>query len=183
MAHRWGVALLVGAAALLFTPVAVELARTPNWLDHPSWNGGAYLLGWHGMVRAELDATGTAAVLATLDSYRGGSATEAQMVALLGERDFDYRLGSFAHAASDWGFPGRWALAEVGALPGLPTPFLAHLTDAGGRFVIVHRVASGQVYLADPNAGRLLMPLASFARLSSQQVYLFDHPSVIPGVW
>jgi len=190
MAQRWATAprlraaaLMLLAAAVLFTPVIVELARTPNWLLHPSWNGSGYSLGAHGVIPAVLDPTGSAAVLATLDLWRGGGASEAEVFALLSERAFDYRLASFAVAAEEAGFPGRWALVDVGALAQLPTPFLAHLNDAGGRFVIVLRVASGYAYVADPNVGTALMPLADFARLSSQQVFVFDDDVPTPGGW
>ena len=176
-------ALLFGAAAGLITPSAIELARTPDWLLHPSWNGSAYALGVHQLVLAESDPTGSAAVLATLDRWRGGEVSERELAELLRKRDFDYRLGSFATAAAEWGFPGRWALVGPGSFHGLPTPFLAHLSDGGGRMVIVRRIASGYAYLADPNAGTLLMPLAELEARSSQQVYLFDAPVSAPEGW
>jgi hypothetical protein len=176
-------ALLLGATALLLLPVGWELGRTPNWLTHPSWDGEAFALGPHEVVLAALDVTGSAALLATLDAWRGGGASEAELHAHLSDRGFDDHLGSFAEAAAAWGFPGRWALAEGAAVASLPTPFLAHLHDAGGRLVTVRRIAGGYAYLADPNVGTTLMPVAEFSARSTAQVFLFNAPVSTPGGW
>jgi hypothetical protein len=91
---------MVSAAALLLTPAVLELARTPNWLLHPSWNGSGYTLGAHGVIPAVLDPTGSATVLATLDQWRGGGVSGALVFEALSDRGFDYRLASFASPRS-----------------------------------------------------------------------------------
>ena len=181
--NRWAAALLALAVALLLAPTGAELARTPDWLAHPSRGGFGYTLGHHGVVFADLDPTATAATLATLALWRDGAGEEGEVWAELMAQGFDYRLASFAEVAAERGFPGHWASVDGSALAPLSTPFLAHLLDGGGRFVIVLRVAGGYLYLSDPNAGTLLVPLAEFTARSSEQYFLFNDPIALPGVW
>ena len=161
---------------LLAVPVAVGVWSTPDWRASPRFDGQAYLVSEAALVRQELDPSGAAAVLASIDTDLGGEMTEAEALTELEAHGFDGQLDTFQAALEQLGFSGRWLGAGPAALEGIRAPFVAHLSDAGGRLALVRRVAAEHVYVADPLRGNALYPLASFAEIWTGQVFLFDTP-------
>ena len=162
--------------ALLAAPVTVGVWSTPDWRASPRFDGRAYLVSDADLVRQELDPSGAAAVLASADAWRGGTMSEAEALAELEARGFDGQLATFEAASGAFDLAGRWLGAAPGALGDLRTPFVAHLSDAGGRLALVRRVAAEHVYVADPLRGNALHPLASFLDVWTGQVFVFDTP-------
>ena len=188
---RW-VLVLVAAAALLVAPAAVNLARNPDWRASPRFDGAAYRLSLDDVVLQERDPTGAAAVLATLERWRDGGGADANGGADAGGgaddawtegRERIARLDDFAEAADARGFAGFWLEVAPQDLPRLHVPFVAHVADAGGRLLIVRRVALGHVYASDPTRGQVLVPLPTFLATWTGRAFAFPDPPPQPPTW
>lgn len=154
-----------------------------DWKASPRFDGQAYIVSTANYLPQERDPTGVAAVMATLLTWQGQPTTEAAMNDLLIERDFGYRLADLTKFAAEYGLEGRWLEAEPAALTRLKTPYLAHLRDGGGRFVIVRDARSGYIYATDPQRGQVLFPLEQFTAAWSGQVFAFPEPPMQPEEW
>jgi hypothetical protein len=177
-------ALLAAALAILLAPPLRSVAiatLVDDWRASPRFDGSAYVVSDLGVVEQDVDPTGVAAVLATFDRWRGGDATEASVVDAIEAGDFAYRLGDFEALAASYGLEGRWVETDARALPRLKVPFVAHLSDGGGRFVIVRRVALGHVYAADPTRGNVLYPLDRFTDVWTGRAFAFPVPPTVSG--
>ncbi len=182
--HTRSTLLMLTAIAALAAPVAVSLSVTPDWRASPRFDGQAYLVSDADVVRQVLDPSGSAAVLATLDAWRGGSSSEAAVLAVLEGGGFDFQLATLAAVLDEQGFAGRWLTgSDATALERVATPFIARLTDDGGRLVIVRQVAIDHVYVADPLRGNVLYPLARFAEVWAGQIFTFDELPAVPQPW
>lgn len=166
---RW-VLVLVAAAALLVAPAAVNLARNPDWRASPRFDGAAYRLSLDDVVLQERDPTGADA---------GGGADDAWTEG----RERIARLDDFAEAADARGFAGFWLEVAPQDLPRLHVPFVAHVADAGGRLLIVRRVALGHVYASDPTRGQVLVPLPTFLATWTGRAFAFPDPPPQPPTW
>lgn len=171
-------ALVVPAAWNVYSSVALH-----DWKASPRFDGQAYLVSESNYVPQEDDPTGVAAVMATLLTWQGQPTSEAEVNDLLIERDFGYRLADLTEFAAEYGLEGRWLEAEKGALTQLKTPYLAHLRDGGGRFVIVRDARSGYLYATDPKRGQVLFPVEQFAAVWSGQLFAFPEPPAQPEEW
>lgn len=178
--------LLVVALATLLAPTVRNVAVSTtsyDWRASPRFDGTAYLVSPADSVEAERDATGVAAVIATFDRWRGGDATEASVVQEIEDSDLGYRLSDVEELAASYGFEGRWVEAEIATLPRLKVPVVAHLSDGGGRVVIVRNVAIGHVYVTDPARGNVLYPLERFAEVWTGRAFAFPEPPAAPEAW
>ena len=173
----------IAALAFLALPPAVNLARTQNWRASGRFDGEAYRLSSEEVARQERDPTGAAAVLATLQRWSGQEADEAQVAAALSAEAFDGGLAEFATAAAAREFDGRWIEVAPTDLPMLNVPFVAHLSDEGGRLAIVRRVALGHVYVADPTRGQVLYPIDRFLGAWTGNAFAFPDPPPQPATW
>ena len=182
---RWAL-VLVAAAALLVAPAAVNLARNPDWRASPRFDGAAYRLSLDDVVLQERDPTGAAAGLATLERWRDGGGVDdgggAEDAWSEGPERIA-RLDDFAAAAEARGFAGRWLEVAAQDLPRLHVPFVAHVADAGGRLLIVRRVALGHVYASDPTRGQVLVPLPTFLATWTGRAFAFPDPPPQPPTW
>jgi ABC-type bacteriocin/lantibiotic exporter with double-glycine peptidase domain len=154
-----------------------------DWRASPRWDGQAYQVSKAGYAPQERDSTGVAAVLATLVSWQGQPTSEVEVHDLFTERDFGYKLSDFAQLAAEYDLDGHWLQAEPGALTRLKTPYIAHLHDGGGRFVIVRDARSGYIYATDPQRGNVLYPLEQFTATWTGQVFAFPEPPAQPEEW
>lgn len=166
--------IAVASLVVLAAPVAIGLWSTPDWRVSPRFDGQVYVVSEAGVVPQALDPSGAAAVVASLAGGLDGGMDEAEALTRLEASGFDGQLSTFAAALAAEGLPGRWLSAEPRALAALRTPFIAHLRDAGGRLVLVRRVAAGHVYVADPLRGNVLYPEHAFASDWTGQVFVFD---------
>ncbi len=171
-------ALVLPAAWNVYTSVTVH-----DWKASPRFDGQVYLVSEEGYAPQEHDLTGVAAVMATLLTWQGEPTTEAAMNELLIERDFGYSLADLTTFAAEYGLDGRWLKTEPAALTQLKTPYLAHMSDGGGRFVIVRDARSGYVYATDPKRGQVLFPVEEFTAVWSGQVFAFPDPPAQPEEW
>lgn len=169
-------AITLVSLGLLAAPVAIGVWSTPDWRASGRFDGQAYLVSDADLVRQELDSSGAAAVLASIAGWRGGTMSEAEALTELEASGFDGQLATFEAAFGEFDLAGRWLGAAPGALGDLRTPFVAHLSDAGGRLALVRRVAAEHVYVADPLRGNALYPAASFLDVWTGQVFVFDTP-------
>lgn len=179
-------ALVLGVALLtvLVPPAAnVAAAVRDDWRASPRFDGDAYVVSEADAVAQVADPTGVAAVIATFDRWRGGDATEASVVEAIEENGFRYRLADFEELAAAYGLDGRWVETETAGLSRLKTPFVAHLADGGGRFVIVRHVALGHVYATDPTRGNALYPLDRFVETWTGRAFAFPDPPDAPEAW
>lgn len=176
-----GVALIV----LLAPPIwnVVTSTTKHDWRVSPRFDGTAYLASDAGVVRQDLDGTGVAAVIATFDRWRGGDATESSVIEEIEAREFGYRLDDFAELAASYGLSGRWVETDLAVLHQLKHPFVAHLSDGGGRFVIVRNVGIGHVYAADPARGNVVYPIERFAEVWTGRAFAFPEPPAVPEAW
>jgi predicted double-glycine peptidase len=173
----------VAAVAFLTVPLAINVARSPDWRANARFDGQAYRLSSEEVVGQEQDPTGAAAVLATLQRWSGQEADEAQVAAALSAEAFDGGLAEFATAAAAREFDGRWIEVAPTDLPMLNVPFVAHLSDEGGRLAIVRRVALGHVYAADPARGQVLYPIDGFLSVWTGYAFAFPDPPTQPATW
>lgn len=171
-------ALVLPAAWNVYSSVALH-----DWKASPRFDGQAYVVSKSNYAPQEHDPTGVAAVMATLLTWQGQPTTEAEMNDLLIERNFGYSLADLTNFAAESGLDGRWLEAEPAALTQLKTPYLAHLRDGGGRFVIVRDARGGYVYATDPKRGQVLFPLDEFTAVWSGQVFAFPEPPLQPEEW
>lgn len=154
-----------------------------DWKVSSRFDGQAYVVSQADYVSQQRDLTGVAAVMATLLTWQGQPTAEAELHDLLVERDFGYRLAEFTKFATEYGFDGQWLQAEPAALTQLKTPYLAHFSDGGGRFVIVRDARSGYVYVTDPQRGQVVFPMEQFLASWSGQVFAFPEPPIQPEEW
>ena len=175
-------AAVIMAIALLALvgPAYLAIVTTPDWRDHPTFDGQAYRWPAPDVDFDTRDATGTLATLALLMSWRGEALDVAALEAELELQGFAYRLDEVAALYAEQGFAGTWVEAGVGALPQLETPFLALLTTSGGRLVVVHELALGHVFVEDAREGRALIPTETFASTWSGYLYTFEATPVRP---
>jgi predicted double-glycine peptidase len=173
----------VAALALLLLPSAVTLARNPDWRASPRFDGETYRLSGDDVVRQAQDPTGAAAVIATLQRWSGRALDEGQVADELAEGGFGGGLAAFAAEAAARGFEGRWLEVSPADLPRLNVPFVAHLTDSGGRLTLVRRVALGHVYAADPIRGQVLYPIDRFLAAWTGYAFAFPDPPPQPATW
>lgn len=179
---RWFL-VLATAAALLALPPANALLRDPDWRASPRFDGQAYRLSLEDVVLQSTDPTGAAAILATLENWRGHDVDEAQFAAELTSEGFGGGLAEIADAAAARGFDGRWIEVARADFPRLNVPFVAHLSDDGGRLAIVRRVALGHVYVADPTRGQVLYPIDRFLATWTGNAFAFPDPPPQPATW
>ena len=176
-----GVFLVAGLVLLTPSVWAVYTSTTlHDWRDSPRSDGQRYVVSQREYVPQELDETGVAAVVATLQTWRGQPTDEATAYEELLAREFDYTLASFSSLATDMGLEGHWVEAGTAALAQLNVPFIAHLDDAGGRFIIVREVRQGYLYATDPAAGNVLYPIANFAEVWTGRALAFPEPPPLP---
>ncbi len=174
---------LIAALVLVLAPPAVTLARNPDWRANPRFDGQAYQLSLEDVERQSQDPAGAAAVLATLQRWGGQDVDEAQVAAELAAEGFGGGLGEFAAAAASRGFDGRWVEVAPADLARLNAPFVAHLTDGGGRLALVRRVALAHVYAADPTRGQVLYPIDHFLAAWTGNAFAFPDPPQQPATW
>lgn len=170
----------------LFLPAAwnvYDSVALHDWQASPLFDGAAYRVSENAYVPQELDETGVAATLATLLTWQGEPTTELEVYEALAAQEFGYSLSDLTAFATSLGFEGQWLQAEPNALSQLKTPFLAHLNDGGGRFVIVRDARSGYVYATDPLRGQVLYRLEEFGEVWSGQLFAFPNPPTQPEEW
>ena len=170
------------SAALLVLPPALGIAASTgagDWRRHATFDGVTYRLGAGDAIAAELDPSGSAAVLATFERWVDGSGSEAAAFTRFIDAGGDAE--AFAQVAAPLGAGGRWFDADAAALPRLKVPFVAAMRD--GRMVIVRRVAIGYVHAADPTRGSTLTPSSRFVADWSGRVFAFTEPPPLPGGW
>ncbi len=171
-------ALVLPAAWNVYSSVSLH-----DWKASPRFDGQAYVVSEAGYAPQDRDPTGVAAVMATLLTWQGQPTSEEEMYDLLTARDFGYRLADLTEFAAEYGLDGQWLQAEPGALTQLKAPYLAHLLDGGGRFVIVRDARSGYVYATDPQRGQVVFPMRQFLAVWSGQVFAFPEPPAQPEEW
>lgn len=178
--------LLIVAAAILLLPAAwnIYVSTGPgDWKSSQRFNGQNYLVSSASYVEAQNDATGVAASLATLATWNGLPTGENDVVNHLDEAGYTGNLADFTAMASHYGFAGQWLQTEAGAITQLNVPFIAHMSDGGGRVVIVRDARSGYVYATDPSRGNVLYPVDSFVESWTGQVFAFPAPPDQPEEW
>ena len=108
-----------------------------------------------------------AAALATLALYHRIPVPLEQLRDLAGTDRIGTNLFGLRQAAEKLGFATKAAKAEPQALHAVPLPAIAHVTnqDGLGHFVVLYRVASRFVVVADPASGVRRMSRAEFAQL------------------
>lgn len=177
------IGVFASAALLAAPPLLNTVIDARDWRASPRFDGSAYVVSEAGSVAQDADPTGVAAVIATFDRWRGGDATEASVIGAIEANDFAYRLADFEELAASYGLDGRWVETEPAGLPRLKTPFVAHLEDGGGRFVIVRNVALGHVYATDPTRGNVLYPFDRFVEAWTGRAFAFPDPPPAPEAW
>jgi ABC-type bacteriocin/lantibiotic exporter with double-glycine peptidase domain len=178
--------LIVCAGAVLVLPAALNVHTSiirHNWKESPRWNGQAYLTSSENHALRSEDPAGVAAVLATLTAWQEQPVTEAEINSAMAESSFNYTLAEFTELARGYNLNGQWLRTGPGRLEQLRVPFIAHLGDSGGRFVIVRDARSGYIYAADPQRGNVLYPLEQFTATWTGQVFAFPEPPAQPEEW
>lgn len=176
---------------LLLTPPALNLYESValnDWRASTRFDGQAYILStsFSSSVEpapAHEDATGVAAVLSTLSSWNGTQTTPAEVFERMSASSFAGRLSDVTQLSASYGLDGQWLQAEPAALSHIKTPFVAHMEDDGGRFVIVRDVRGGYVYAADPTRGQVLYPFENFTAAWAGHILAFSDPPAQPEEW
>lgn len=177
---------MAAAAALLIPPLlSVQTARLADAAERAERRtGGAYRTSGTDLVLQERDASGAAAVIATLRSWSGQDTSEEDALARHPRlSDGGLQFADVGDALSRDGFAGRWIEADAASLSGIHLPLVVHLTDGGGRLAIVRTIALGHVYLADPARGNLVVPMERFTEAWSGTAYAFPDPPPMPQAW
>src|SRR5690554_827214 len=184
----WAISLL--AIFLLAIPAAWNVYTSVvahDWQASSRFDGQAYIastrLDLPDLTAVELDGTAAARVLATLAVWEGVSAGIEEVAERLGGAGSELRLSDFSDAAAGYGLHGHWLRAEPAALSHIKTPFVAHMKDDGGRFVIVRDVRGGYVYAADPTRGQVLYPFENFTAAWAGHILAFSDPPAQPEEW
>lgn len=113
------------------------------------------------------------AAVATLASWLGAGATEAEVMRRAALTPAGISLAEFARLAAAFGIAGAWYHVAPSALSRLPTPFAAHLDRSGrGHFVLVLTVKGSLALIADPASGAHVAPVAHLAREFSGRAFL-----------
>src|SRR4051812_47443535 len=96
-----------------------------------------------------------AAALATVALHYRTPIGLQQMRELAGTDRVGTNLLGLLRAAEKLGFSAKGVKGTYDALPGVPLPAIAHVRNAEGlgHFVVVHRVTSNDVVVADPARG------------------------------
>jgi Peptidase C39 family len=149
-------------AAAFGSPPALPLHSNPNRVQ----------LGWDGIKRQELDNTCGLAVLATILEWTGNPVTEATLHKQVKIAEQGMSLFDWQQLAKKHKIHGIWVRSEPSALESLPTPFVVQIKDPTGHFVIVRRAYNDHVYIADPNAGNLLLSNAEFLRVWTGRAFV-----------
>jgi ABC-type bacteriocin/lantibiotic exporter with double-glycine peptidase domain len=165
--------LLVVTIFSLISPTLTAVAQSPLALPSRA-DPNRINLGWAGIQRQQFDNTCGLAVLAILLNNAGLEISETQLRknAVLTKQGMS--LYEWQQLAKKYGLRGRWLEAASHTLPELPTPFVAHIKDPIGHFVIVQRVYNDHVLIADPNAGRVLFSIEAFEAVWTRRVFMVN---------
>ncbi len=131
-------------------------------------------LGWTGVVKQTGHNTCGPALLASVlvAAGRAGSELAVAEVARLGPQGIT--LAEFGRLATGLGFPGAWYAAGSQDPSLLPLPFVAHLNEPAGHFVLVTGASSGLVRLSDPVRGQVALSPRAFRQLWSGRAWFFS---------
>jgi uncharacterized protein len=163
--------IATGLLLALFVPTfAAAFGSSPALPLYP--NSEKVLLGWDGIKRQELDNTCGLAVLATILEWAGNPVTEATLHKQAKIAEKGMSLFDWQQLAKKYNINGIWVRSEPSALESLPIPFVVQIKDPTGHFVIVRRAYNGHVYIADPNAGNLLLSQAEFLRVWTGRAFV-----------
>jgi uncharacterized protein len=174
LARRSLHSLLIAATfSTLVFPTMHAVAQSPTALPSRA-NPNRINLGWSGVQKQQFDNTCGLAVLAMLLNAAGLETTEATLRKDAVLTDKGISLFDWQALAKKHGLRGRWLEAAAHTLPELPTPFVAHIEDPIGHFVIVQRVYNDHVLIADPNAGRVLFSVDAFQEVWTRRVFVVN---------
>ena len=176
---------------LLLTPPVLSLYESVvlnDWRVSTRFDGQAYILSTSippsvDPAPAHEDATGVAAVLATLSTWNGTLTAPVDVFERMNASSFAGRLSDVTDLGASYGLMGQWLRAQPAALSLIRVPFVAHVRDGGGRFVIVRDVRGGYVYATDPMRGQVLYPFENFTAAWTGQVFAFPDPPAQPEEW
>jgi ATP-binding cassette, subfamily C, bacteriocin exporter len=117
--------------------------------------GGRLMWTRYAMVRQADSSDCGAAALATVARHYRQQLSLPQLRELTGTDRSGTTLRGLADAAERLGFAARGVRGTYETLPALPLPAVAHVKNAEGlgHFVVLHRVTSTGVVLADPGQG------------------------------
>jgi hypothetical protein len=163
-------------AASFFTllfPTIIAVAQSPTALPTRA-DPNRIHLGWEGVQKQQFDNTCGLAVLSMLLNGVGLEVSETALRKNAALTDKGISLFDWQQLAYKYGLRGRWLEAAAHALPELPTPFVAHIQDPIGHFVIVQRVYNDHVFVADPNAGRVLFGINAFQNVWTRRVFVVN---------
>lgn len=163
--------IAVGLLLALFVPTFAATFGSPPALPLYQ-NADKIQLGWDGIKRQELDNTCGLAVLATILEWTGNPVTEATLHKQAKITDKGMSLFDWQQLAKQYKIYGIWVRSEPSALESLPTPFVVQIKDPTGHFVIVRRAYNGHVYIADPNAGNVLLSQTEFLRVWTGRAFV-----------
>ena len=106
-----------------------------------------------------------AAALATIAQFYGLHVTLMSLRSALGADLQGADLFSLRRAAEELGFSASSGKAKPGALDQIPLPAIAHLEQgSSGHFVVIHKITTKKVIIADPTRGIVRLRRGDFMR-------------------
>jgi predicted double-glycine peptidase len=163
--------IALGLMLALFVPTFAAAFGSPLALPlYP--NSDRIQLGWDGIKRQELDNTCGLAVLATILEWTGNPVTEATLHKQAKITEKGMSLFEWQQLAKKYKINWIWVRSEPSALESLPAPFVVQIKDPTGHFVIVRRAYNDHVYIADPNAGNVLLSNSEFLRVWTGRAFV-----------
>ena len=163
--------IALGLWLALFVPTfAAAFGSAPALPVYPNLN--RVQLGWDGIKRQELDNTCGLAVLATILEWSGNPVTEATLHRQAKVTERGMSLFEWQQLALKYKINGIWVRSEPSALESLTTPFVVQIKDPTGHFVIVRRAYNEHVFIADPNAGNVVLSKTEFLRVWTGRAFV-----------
>ena len=158
-------------------PALILLLLLLSWqplLNAAATPAGQVSLGWSGVVRQTLHNTCGPALLASLLVASGEPGTELGVAQLARLGPQGVTLAEFGRLADGLGFPGAWYEAGSARPDSLPLPFVAHLDQPAGHFVLITDSSAGLIRMSAPVRGQVAVSVADFRRLWSGRAWFFS---------
>jgi ABC-type bacteriocin/lantibiotic exporter with double-glycine peptidase domain len=162
-----------GMILIVFAPTALNVSQSWAMPQPRSFDGHRYLLGSEGVPRQVRDNSCGAAVLAILLQWRGEQVHEQDILSKAPLNPAGLSLYEFANLARQVGFNGQWVEAHMENWDALGKPFVAHIDEPFGHYVIVQRRFKDLILVTDPSVGRVAYTTEQFNRVWSKRAFSF----------